>query len=119
MAQAPGTACRHRGCTEIVHGSYCQAHRIEGRRPSDQAADARRGSARERGYDTRWEHFRAWFLNQPGNQVCAVCMSQCRVTPAELVHHILPVKERPDLRLTASNCQSLCRACHEVIHSKI
>lgn len=75
--------------------------------------DTRRPGARQRGYDTKWDKFRAWFLQRPGNQLCAKCGRL-----AEVVHHIIPIEERPDLRLVASNCQALCRACHEKVHGR-
>jgi 5-methylcytosine-specific restriction protein A len=40
------------------------------------------------------------------------------MTLAEVVHHIIPIKERPDLKLVPSNCQALCFPCHEVIHGR-
>lgn len=70
--------------------------------------------ATERGYDTLWDRFRDWFLRQPGNQVCAICKKNM----ARVVHHIVPVEERPDLRLEPKNCQALCRECHERLHGR-
>lgn len=36
--------------------------------------------------------------------------------PAEMVHHIQSIQERPDLRLTLSNLISLCNSCHAAKH---
>ena len=36
--------------------------------------------------------------------------------PAEMVHHIQSIQERPDLRLTLSNLISLCNSCHAEAH---
>ncbi len=120
MAQQPGRACRWPGCTAIVHsGIYCDAHRATGRRQGDRALDARRGSARQRGYNAEWERFRVWFMNQPSEQLCGRCKEHGKVTLATLVHHIIPVRTRPDLRLVASNCMALCRRCHEDIHREL
>lgn len=120
MAMAPGRACRFNGCTAIIHsGSYCDKHKTQGRRSYDKALDERRGSARQRGYDSRWEHFRRWFLQQPGNQLCARCTEHGRTTWADLVHHIKPVRERPDLRLHPDNCMPVCNRCHKIIHLEI
>lgn len=117
VALSPGRACRWPGCTEIIReGSYCERHKAQGRKPYDRATDERRGSARQRGYNTEWDKFRHWFLNQPGNQICHRCLEQGRITKAELVHHIKPVRERPDLRLVADNCVPLCGKCHQAVH---
>lgn len=39
-----------------------------------------------------------------------------RVNDAELVHHIIPRKQRPDLALDLSNLTSLCAKHHEARH---
>lgn len=118
MAVQPGTACRWPGCVEITKdpSGYCEQHKGQARRQYNNALDARRGSSRQRGYDWTWEKFRRWFLQQPGNQYCYRCKQQGRMVLAKVVHHIAPIKERPDLRLVPSNCQALCFQCHELVH---
>lgn len=118
MAQLPGRACRWPGCPNVTRhkSGYCEEHQAAGRRQTDQQLEERRGSASARGYDNRWEKFREWFLRRPGNQICHRCLERGEITKAELVHHIEPVRERPDLRLVESNCIPLCRACHELEH---
>ena len=37
------------------------------------------------------------------------------VTAATEVHHIVKIKDRPELRLEWSNLMSVCRDCHERI----
>lgn len=119
MARLPGRACRWPGCPEIVRGEsiYCDKHKTQGREQWDKSHDAKRGSARERGYDTQWDKFRAWFLQRPGNQYCHRCLElEGEFVKAEVVHHIEPISERPDLRLVASNCLPLCYQCHAEVH---
>lgn len=55
-----------------------------------------------------WRKFRAWFLSQPDNVVCA----ECRRLPSIEVDHIQTVADRPDLALDPSNCRGLCVSCH-------
>lgn len=119
MTLAPPTACRWPGCPELTRdrSGYCEDHRNKAKRQYDKATDAKRGSARQRGYDKRWERFREWFLQQPGNQICHRCLElKGDVVKAELVHHIKPVKDRPDLRLVADNCVPVCNRCHAFYH---
>lgn len=119
MARLPGRACRWPGCPEIVRGkeSYCEKHRTQARRETDRLLDKRRGSARRRGYDARWERFREWFLQRPGKQYCHRCLElEGEFAKAEIVHHIIPVSERPDLRLVPDNCLPLCHKCHNEVH---
>lgn len=54
--------------------------------------------------------------------MCQDCMDRLRagygVRPrrAEMVHHIIPLEERPDLALDLSNLRSLCNECHNREH---
>ena len=41
-----------------------------------------------------------------------VCQ-KCNATENLEVHHILPVKTHPELRLSVSNGQALCNDCHK------
>ena len=67
--------------------------------------DERRGSARKRGYDYRWEKVRSLHLaNEP---LCRMCSR-----PADLVDHITPIRDGGE-RLDDDNLQSLCRRCHD------
>ncbi len=68
-----------------------------------------------------WKKVRALALTRDGG-MCQDCMDRLRagygIHPrrAEMVHHIIPVKERPDLALELSNLRSLCNECHEREH---
>lgn len=48
------------------------------------------------------ERFRAGQMNKPRR--------------AELVHHMIPIDERPDLALDLNNLRSLCNICHNRRH---
>lgn len=74
------------------------------------ALDARRGSAAERGYDARWHALRRAYI--AAHPLCEACLASGRYVPAAEVDHIIPISERPDLRLVAGNLQALCRSCH-------
>lgn len=73
---------------------------------------APRSNAGTRGYDHIWSKLSERFRRK--HPFCRFCEQQGReIGPADLVDHIIPVKDRPDLRLTWSNLQSLCRSHHE------
>ncbi|WP_432207955.1 HNH endonuclease signature motif containing protein [Ancylobacter polymorphus] len=38
--------------------------------------------------------------------------------PSAEVHHLISVRERPDLRLDVANLQCLCRSCHSRITAR-
>ena len=55
------------------------------------------------------------------NGLCQECMRRFEAggsspRPATMVHHIIPISRRPDLRLDLSNMESLCNECHERMH---
>ena len=68
-----------------------------------------------------WKRARRAAL-QRDNGMCQECMDQYRmgvgIRPrrADMVHHIIPITERPDLALNLSNLRSLCFTCHNKEH---
>ena len=50
--------------------------------------------------------------------LCEECLKHGIEKPLELVHHVLPIETYPELRLVMENLMSLCRNCHDEIHSK-
>ena len=54
--------------------------------------------------------------------MCCDCMDRFRagygIRPrrADMVHHVIPIDERPDLALDLANLRSLCSECHNVRH---
>lgn len=52
------------------------------------------------------------------NYLCQGCLSKKRFTNAEMVHHIVEVKDDINLRLELSNLESLCNSCHNKRHNR-
>lgn len=52
--------------------------------------------------------------------LCVDCMHEGRVTPAEEVHHIIPLTPEnihdPNITLALDNLVSVCRECHKARH---
>jgi 5-methylcytosine-specific restriction protein A len=69
----------------------------------------------ERGYGNDWrrlsERYRA------NNPLCERCFDSGMTTAAVHVHHVKPIRERPDLRLVVDNLMSVCLACHEELEA--
>ena len=64
--------------------------------------------------DKRWRRKREVILKRDEYKY-QVCMSHNVTTPAEHVHHITPLKTRPDLWL---DMLSLCSSCHNQMHDR-
>lgn len=71
------------------------------------AYDAARGPAYARGYDAAWRALRAVFVRQHPN-----CQAVGCAEPTHEVHHRVPVKQAPELRLEWSNLVALCASHH-------
>lgn len=68
-----------------------------------------RGKTKDRGYDAAHRRLReAVLAEQPYCQLRIVC----RGAMATDLDHIIPISERPDLRLERSNVQSSCGPCN-------
>lgn len=69
---------------------------------------------------TEWRKLREAYLKQ--HPVCEECLNKGKVTPAEDIHHrISPFKNgecNKALLLDYNNLMSLCKKCHNMIHSK-
>ena len=72
-------------------------------------------------HSAAWKRARALALMRDGG-MCQDCMDRLRAgygfhpRRAEMVHHIIPISERPDLALELSNLRSLCNICHAAEH---
>jgi 5-methylcytosine-specific restriction endonuclease McrA len=70
-----------------------------------------RDDSGERGYDNRWNRLSARFAKQ--NPFCRFCDQEGFDTElGQARDHIIPVRDRPDLRLTWKNVQNLCNSHH-------
>uniref|UniRef100_UPI003BA8DAD3 HNH endonuclease n=1 Tax=Stappia sp. TaxID=1870903 RepID=UPI003BA8DAD3 len=103
MPRSAPRVCGHCGG---VHpkGERCPASAARDRERKARA-DAKRPTARSRGYDREWEAARAQYL--AAYPSCRRCGAK-----ASLVDHIIPIRKAPHRRLDRTNFQSLCTACH-------
>lgn len=75
---------------------------------SSKQYDKTRLSASKRGYNRTWRRLRKQYLSL--NPFCLFCKP--KLVPATEVDHIIPISERPDLRLATHNLRGLCKPCH-------
>lgn len=104
--------------------TYCPRHKVEHeakRAAATKKSNTRYNRARpesDKFYGTsRWRKLSIYFRKR--YPLCANCATEDRVTPAQLVDHIEPLKERPDLATEWSNLRSLCHACHNRIGARV
>ena len=62
-----------------------------------------------------WKDKRVKILERD-NHECQMCKAKGKYSRANTVHHIVELKEKPQLALVESNLISLCRECHNRIH---
>ena len=111
MPNAPLRPCTYRGCVELVADGRCAVHRAMLQREQD----ARRGSAYERGYGSRWQKAsKAWLRSHPLCQ-CPDCQEgKLRTIAATVVDHIIPHKGDMRLFWDNTNWQSMSKTCHDI-----
>lgn len=98
-------------CGRIIpHGVRCECQR-QATRERNTRHDARRPSARQRGYDSKWQRERAAYLH---------VYSHCRKcgNPATTVDHIIPHRGDRALFWNRSNWQPLCTRCHNSVKQR-
>lgn len=63
-----------------------------------------------------WKHVRE-LAKKRDHYLCVDCLREGKVTPAEEVHHIIPLTPEnigdPMIALRLDNLKSLCRECHK------
>ena len=106
MAQAAQQQCAEPGCSALVDSGRCDPHR-------KQHDTTRQLSTAKRGYDRQWQRLRLSKL--AADPLCEI--AYCKVgrpmpDVATEVNHIVPISERPDLRLVWENLESACEPCH-------
>ncbi|MCS0494336.1 HNH endonuclease [Ancylobacter sp. MQZ15Z-1] len=101
----PVRAPRICGCGyKVASGRQCAC---EGRRAAERKAraEANRPTARERGYDGKWDKERAAYL--AAHPTCRRCGA-----PSKVVDHVIPHRGDRKLFWSRSNWQPLCTSCH-------
>lgn len=73
--------------------------------------DQERGSAHERGYNSRWRKARATYLKR--HPLCRQCEDEGLITAATVVDHIVPHRGDQGLFWDTDNWQPLCKRHHD------
>lgn len=122
MPGRPKSICRAPGCGKLITApGYCDQHKKAVRKEQDE----RRGTASERGYDSKWARARLYYLRK--HPLCVYCQREQRTALATVVDHIVPhrLKDAIDsgdqdriaaarrLFWDSANWQPLCKPHHD------
>ena len=112
MPQRPTRPCRMPMCPHLSYdgSGYCPEHRKQERKQYDET----RGTAAQRGYDARWQRYRAWYLIT--HPLCVLCLAKDppMITASTTVDHVEPHHGDYTLFWNPANHQALCKQCHDV-----
>lgn len=110
MKRAP-RPCSYPGCSKYQEvGSRCKAHENQLRR----SFDAKRETAAQRGYGSKWREASKGFLRKHPLCQCPDCDDgRKRITPATVVDHRVPHRNNMTLFWDRSNWQSMAKRCHD------
>lgn len=111
LAVKPKLPCNFPGCPELIDdGGYCDKHRLLVVKYYDKERD----SSNKRGYTAHWRKVRAMKLRR--NPLCERCEARGKLKEARIVHHIVPIARGGAIH-DMDNLMSVCRSCHDVLHS--
>jgi 5-methylcytosine-specific restriction protein A len=109
MPRKPKRPCSFPGCPELTDGRYCDKHQKQ--------VDAyynkyERDPQTRKRYDRRWRRIRDRYISE--HPLCEECQKYGRLTPAEEVHHIIPLSKGGTN--ADSNLMSLCKQMSLIDH---
>lgn len=107
MPKRTPRACRSRGCrnTTTDKSGYCEQHLHQ----NWSNFQKRKGSSKERGYDSTWAHLREQVLTRD-KHLCQTCLRRGIVKPGDMVDH--KVNKAQGGNNSLSNLETICRECH-------
>lgn len=111
MPTKPKRPCSYPGCPRLTNGRYCEEHaKLEARRYEKYNRDP----ATRRRYGRAWKRTRERYI--AAHPLCEKCGEQGKLTPAQEVHHILPLSRGGTH--DDSNLMALCNPCHSEITAR-
>lgn len=103
--------CAAAGCKNIaVNKSRCELHQ---HKIQPKTAQATRSSTTVNDHiyqSTKWRKLRDRKFKQ--NPICEHCIKYNKITPTDVIDHIIEINDNPELAYVYSNLQALCHKCH-------
>jgi len=103
--------CSKPGCHTLTRETYCDRHRQD--IPDD------RGTASQRGYDSKWRKFREAYLAKSEHKLCALRLDSGCTIVADCIDHIIPHNGNQRLFWDEKNMQPACVHCNSVKGNRI
>ena len=111
MPRKPKRPCSSPGCPRLTDGRYCEEHaKAEAKRYEKYDRDP----AVRRRYGRAWKRIRDSYIQQ--HPLCEKCGETGKLTPAEEVHHKLPLSQGGTHE--QRNLIALFQPCHSKIHAE-
>ena len=109
MPYKPKRPCAYPGCGRLAENEqYCAEHKRVANKTYNKY---QRDHATNKRYGRAWKRIRDRYIK--AHPLCEECKKADRLTPAEEVHHILPLSHGGTNDV--SNLMSLCKSCHSRI----
>ncbi|KUP32855.1 HNH endonuclease [Bacillus halotolerans] len=116
MPPKPLRECKAQGCKALTRDGYCLDHsNVQHEETKHYNKHSRNKTITSFYKSTDWKRTRQLALIRD-NYLCQHCLKDHCFTPADMVHHIVEVKEEWAKRLDLDNLVSLCNACHNKVH---
>lgn len=113
MPYKPKGKCHHPGCLVRTYDYYCEDHKKQHQKEYD--TYERKYDHKQR-YGSRWTKLRNSYIKM--NPLCEECLKENHTTPADLVHHIIPIEDGGEI-YDIKNLESVCNSCHQKLHSQL
>lgn len=111
MPKKPKRPCSYPGCPKLTDGRFCEKHQKQENQRYEKYI---RDPESKKRYGRAWKRIRDRHITQ--FPLCEMCKKHGRLTPAEEVHHILPLSRGGTHE--ESNLMSLCKSCHSEITAR-
>ena len=116
MPRKSASKCSVIDCSNLTYDTYCTTHSKSARQQSDRDYKRERTDKREQRFYSSSDWIRTRNHKKQLNPLCEICFVNNKLKPVDIIHHIIEIKEDWSLRLSLSNLQSVCFACHNKIH---
>jgi 5-methylcytosine-specific restriction protein A len=104
----PKRPCQHPGCPNLTGGLFCEQH---AKKNAHEYNRYRRDPESRRRYGRAWKRIRDRYIK--AHPLCEECNRNGRLTPAQEVHHIIPLAGGGTH--DEGNLMALCKECHSGI----